>query len=254
MALIDNLAAYGKLDEASANAIDSHSNGLTLTDTNTAGSAAGKINTGRQFDRASNRYFTRASESLLRIWERQFSQSVLGQFSINLDWSAQLVAKRNSSSSREVEISLNGVSNKIAFELFGSSSTTIAIVTTAAAVSAGPWFHIVARHGQHLDQPKDQRRCGGNRVPDVGTAEHEFNSVHRWQLASGTSTTAADAIIDELAIRKRTLSDAEVTAVATAAAGRLAYPFASGGVGLIGPGLCGNHPLVSSGVLCDEKI
>lgn len=247
MALIDNLVAYWKLDEASGNAIDSHSNGLTLTDTNTVGSAAGKINTGRQFDRASNRYFTRASESLLQFGNVNFTISFWVKF-LSISTGQQLVAKRNGSSSREVEISLNGVSNKIAFELFNGSSTTIAIVTTAAAVSAGPWFHIVARHTASTWINLKINDGAAVTASDVGTAGTNSTAFTVGNFASGTSTTAADAIIDELAIWKRTLSDAEVTAVYNSGNG-LAYPFASGGVGLIGPGLCGNHPLVSSGSL-----
>lgn len=58
MAITDNLRAAWKLDEASGNAADSSGNGYTLTNNNTVGFAAGKINNGADFGSSNtNKYF-----------------------------------------------------------------------------------------------------------------------------------------------------------------------------------------------------
>lgn len=68
LGLRTNLTAWWALDEASGNALDSHTNGLTLTDVNTVTSAVGVGGVGlaRQFTRANAEFFSRADETLLR--------------------------------------------------------------------------------------------------------------------------------------------------------------------------------------------
>jgi hypothetical protein len=63
MAIIDNLAAYYKADESSGDLIDAHSGGLNLTDTNTVGTAAGKVGTARDFEAANSERFTRTDHA-----------------------------------------------------------------------------------------------------------------------------------------------------------------------------------------------
>ena len=207
-----SLIAYWKMDEPSGNAIDSHSNGLTLTDTNSVGFATGKINGGRQFDRASNRYFTRASESLLQFGNVNFTISFWVKF-LSVSVGQQLVSKRNSGSSREIEISLSGATNKINFELFNGSGSTVAIVAFGTACTAGPWYHVCARHTASSGINLKVNDGTAVTAADSGTAGTNSTAFTIGNFASGTGTTAADAIIDEVAIWKRTLSDAEVTAL-----------------------------------------
>lgn len=64
--LLNNLIAYWKLDEASGDALDAHTNGLTLTDTNTVTNAAGKVYaTARQYTRANNERHRRIADDAL---------------------------------------------------------------------------------------------------------------------------------------------------------------------------------------------
>lgn len=66
--LLNNLIAYWALDEASGanNALDKHSNGLTLTQANSPGSATGKVYSGARTLNGSNQSFSRTSETLLQ--------------------------------------------------------------------------------------------------------------------------------------------------------------------------------------------
>jgi hypothetical protein len=76
--LLNNLIAYWALDEAAGanNALDLHTNGLTLTQVSSPGSAAGIVYAGaRTFDGA-NDYFTRASESLMQTGSNDFTVAV----------------------------------------------------------------------------------------------------------------------------------------------------------------------------------
>src|SRR3990167_10109236 len=60
MALTDNITAYWKLDESSGNAADSVASN-TLTNTNTVGYSAGKINNAADFVGANSTYFIAGS-------------------------------------------------------------------------------------------------------------------------------------------------------------------------------------------------
>ena len=64
--LLENLVAFWALDEASGNAVDKHTNNLTLTQHGSPGASTGKVySTARTFD-GSTQYFSRASETLLQ--------------------------------------------------------------------------------------------------------------------------------------------------------------------------------------------
>lgn len=77
--LLANLVAYWALDEAGGanNALDKHTNALTLTQVSSPGSAAGLVYAGaRTFASASSQYFSRASEALLQCGATAYSWSV----------------------------------------------------------------------------------------------------------------------------------------------------------------------------------
>lgn len=71
--LLTGLVAYWGLDEASGNALDKHSGGLTLTQNNSPGADTGKVySTARTFD-GSNQYFRRVSESAIETGNIDYS-------------------------------------------------------------------------------------------------------------------------------------------------------------------------------------
>ena len=73
--LLTNLVGYWGLDEAAGanNALDKHSNALTLTQTGSPGSAAGKVYAGsRTFD-GSGQQFSRASATSLQMGDLDFA-------------------------------------------------------------------------------------------------------------------------------------------------------------------------------------
>lgn len=64
--LLTGLVAYWPLSEASGNAIDAHSNGLTLTAQNAPGADTGQVYASARTFNGSNQYFSRASEAALQ--------------------------------------------------------------------------------------------------------------------------------------------------------------------------------------------
>ena len=76
--LLTNLVAYWGLDEEGGanDALDKHTNGLTLTQAASPGSAAGKVYAGaRALASVSTQYFSRASETLLQVGGTSYSWS-----------------------------------------------------------------------------------------------------------------------------------------------------------------------------------
>lgn len=71
--LLTGLVAYWGLDEASGDAADKHSGGLTLTQTGSPGAASGVVySTARTFN-GSNQYFTRASDSSITLGDIDYA-------------------------------------------------------------------------------------------------------------------------------------------------------------------------------------
>lgn len=68
-----SLLALWAIDEASGNALDSHTNSLTLTQVNTVARVTGKVAGAGQTVYASQQYFTRASEALLQFGAVSFT-------------------------------------------------------------------------------------------------------------------------------------------------------------------------------------
>lgn len=73
--LLNSLVAYWPLNEAAGanNALDLHSNGLTLTQAASPGSAAGVVYASSRTFNGSNQWFSRPSEALLQIGDVDFT-------------------------------------------------------------------------------------------------------------------------------------------------------------------------------------
>jgi hypothetical protein len=73
--LLNNLIAYWPLNEAGGanNALDLHSNALTLTQVASPGSAAGKVYAGARTFNGSTQYFSRVSEAALQTGDVDFT-------------------------------------------------------------------------------------------------------------------------------------------------------------------------------------
>jgi hypothetical protein len=132
--------AYWKLDEASGVALDSGPNGLTLTDTNTVGAAAGQINGARLFVAAQSESLSRADTAVLRGGDHDWAWAMW----VNLATKGTVrsfVTKR-SGASYEYQVYYSSTLDRFAVYCNGVDLRPAGF----AAVVAGAWYHLYAQY------------------------------------------------------------------------------------------------------------
>lgn len=214
MALIDNLISYWKMDEASGDAVDSHGTN-TLTDQNTVGSAAGKINNGRDFERDSVEHFTHTDNASLSTGDIDFTFAFWfkPETVVDFEW---ILAKDDLSSNRDYGF-YSDASGTVYFYVVTGSSVQ---VPSNVNISAGTWYHIVGWH----DSVNNEIGIAIN----AGTAATQAHSLGVNDTTAGfciggaSGTNTADGIIDEVGFWKRVLTSQERTDLYNGGAG-LAY-------------------------------
>ncbi len=147
--LLNALIAYWQMDEASGNALDAHSNGLTLVSVNSVGSAAGKVyGSARQFARTSNQRLRRSGDdALLSVGDSDFSIAVWIKWSELGGTANHIAGKDNEISQREYRLDWNAAANRIRMRVFdGLNQVGIATANTLGAPSAGVWYFIFGYH------------------------------------------------------------------------------------------------------------
>lgn len=139
--LLNNLIAYWPLNEAAGanDALDLHSNGLTLTQNSSPGSAAGKVYAGaRTFDGRAD-YFSRASEALLQTGDVDFTFAAW----VYLTGAGGLVfGKDNNSPDREYYLYADASVTQFVVFKTGPAEMPVA----GAGVTANTWALVFAWH------------------------------------------------------------------------------------------------------------
>lgn len=147
MAIIDNLVASWELNEASGDAVDAHSNGLNLTDTNTVGTSGGW----RDFERDSSQYFTRASEANL-VWGDE-PMTIIADVELESKPAAvdMCIVQKTTGGNGEYffQYRNNGSEDRLAFAVFGSAgfgNFGITLADSLSSPSTGVPYFIVGWH------------------------------------------------------------------------------------------------------------
>lgn len=227
MALDTNLVSYWKLDESSGNAADSVGSN-TLTNTNSATFATGKINNGADLERDSTQYFA-GGDAL----------DMNGNFSI----SCWIKVESFSGTSRNVTLGKwNDTSNQRSYflsiaannlSLFLSPDGALGLgggQSDATTINTGAWYHVVVvfNYAAHT--------CiyylNGSKVGNTKT--HDATSIYNStapvrigaRFDSGGATDLFDGVIDEVGIWTRELSSTEVTSLYNSGNG-FQYPFST---------------------------
>jgi hypothetical protein len=144
MALLDNIAAFYNLNEASgAAAVDSVA-ALNLTQNNTVGTAAGIGGAGaaRTFN-GTNQYLSRASSAPFQMGDIDYSMA--GWFYLNSTaTSYSLITKDidTPASARDFTLTYNAGTNHFIFYINGG----VGVVEPAVAISATTWYYVAAGH------------------------------------------------------------------------------------------------------------
>ena len=147
--LLNNLVAYWKLDEAGGanDALDAHSNGLTLTQVSNPGADTGKVySTARTFDGSAD-WFSRAADSSLQTGDIDFTIACW-VFLTKTNTEHVVYSRWDVSSAREYFISWVQSTNQFRFivSATGSSPYSNVSASTFGAISSATWYFIVAQH------------------------------------------------------------------------------------------------------------
>lgn len=231
MSLLTNLISYWKLDEASGNALDAHGSN-DLTDTNTVGSATGKISNARDFENGSNQYFTHADSSDLSTGDIDFSFS----FWMNPESFPSfesVFTKDDFSGNREYGSYYDTSANRLKFYVFGFVGGGFFVEVACnnfGAMSAGTWYHVVCWHDSVNDQIGIAINAGTADTASCPNGCIDGTAPFRIGQLGGGATNSFDGLIDEFGFWKRVLTSQERTDLYNGGAG-LAYPLTVGGGG-----------------------
>lgn len=147
--LLNSLIAYWPLNEASGNALDAHTNGLVLTDTNTVTNAAGKVYaTARQYTAANSESHTRASEALLSAGDVELTLCAWIYANTKTAGMAVLGKYNNATGEREYGFQYDAAVDRLQF-LVGNNTGSEASVLHAdnyGAMSTGQWLMVIGWH------------------------------------------------------------------------------------------------------------
>jgi hypothetical protein len=226
VALTDSLVSYWSLDEASGNALDAHG-ANDLSDNNTVGTATGKINGGRDFERDNSEYFRLADNASLSTGDIDFTFTAWVKFETLTSGMTQVIlSKWDDVLDFEYWLAFFGSSDKLTFYV-SSSGGTLTFTDTTAVASAGVWYFVVAWHDAAANTINLQVNDGA-----VASASHSAgvrDGASAFCIgAQANPTNYTDGVIDEVGFWKRVLTSDERTQLYNAGAG-LAYPFAAGG-------------------------
>ena len=151
--LLTGLVAYWGLDEASGNALDKHSGGLTLTQANNPGADTGKVYaTARTFN-GNNTYFSRASETAIQLGDIDFCVAAW-VFLTNVT-AQRLIASqyRFGDSHRVWFVDYLNTSNRFRFGISGDGvNATIAVADNFGGPSGSTWYLVYVYHDATANQ------------------------------------------------------------------------------------------------------
>lgn len=231
MALTDILVSYWRLDEASGNAIDSHSTN-DLTDNNTVGSGTGKINNGRDFELSNSEDFSKADNASLSTGDIDFTLSLW----INRESAVQqgLISKFGGSTN-EYGLWIWSGDQRPYLTVFAGGSGQVG---WGAALDVATWYHIVAWHDSVNNQIGIVVNAGTPVTASYSGGLNDSDSDFRIGQYSGSYM---DGIIDEVGFWKRVLTSDERTQLYNGGAGLSYDDFAPAGGGIIGASLIGGR-------------
>ena len=151
--LLTGLVAYWGLDEASGNALDKHSGGLTLTQANSPGADTGKVYSTARTGNGNNQYFSRASETAIQVGDIDFCVAAWVYLT---NTSAQhLIASqyRFGDNHRVWFFDYLNTTNRFRFAISGDGvNATIVTANNFGAPSGSTWYLIYVYHDATANQ------------------------------------------------------------------------------------------------------
>lgn len=226
MALTDNIVHYWKLDESSGNASDSVGS-ATLTNNNTVGYAAAKINNGADFGSSNTtKYFSNSGSNIVGSGDVTYN---LWFKTANTTAGSMQLLHGTGANSQEFRCSVLPSTGKVRVTRYNSSSATN--VDNTISVFDNTWHMFTVKwvtggtitayiDGTALGTTGTNTGIGGTSTPSISLGQM-FG-----EYFSG--------LVDEVGVWSRALSNSEITQLYNSGAG-LQYPFTIGQT--VSPGL-----------------
>lgn len=206
MALTDNILAYYKTDESSGNASDSSGGGFTLTNTGSMTYTTGKINNGA--DTTSTKYLTR-SDILGRTAGNAGDITITGWFKFGDLGGAgggNIIEVNDGATSPYLSWTIAITSTNVRFN-YGQMCVANNYTDDTFTTATGTWYFIALRW--------DGTTLTGNvnaRTAVTGTPSGNGTTCGGASTFVGTTNLGpVTAVMDEIGIWDRKLSDAEIT-------------------------------------------
>lgn len=140
--LLNNLIAYWPLNEAGGanNALDLHTNALTLTQNNSPGADTGKVYAGARTFNGSTQYFSRASEAALQTGDVDFTIAAWVYLAATTNYQSVITKIGVANSTREYQLTYTSTGTKLIFDWW------LDTIGNAASVASGA----ISQNGWHL--------------------------------------------------------------------------------------------------------
>lgn len=203
-ALLTNLISYWKMDEASGTRVDAHGTN-DLTDNNTVGSAAGKINDAGVYASANSEFLDHADNASLSTGNIDYTITCW-IFPTTLG-SDRIILAKDESGQREYALDFHNASTTLRYYINGGS----VIVSSDPIITTNTWFFVCIWHDATADtiniQLNDETpisQSTGGTPPDDTTADfsvgaRDFSGFEQY----------FDGKIDEVGFWKRVLTSQE---------------------------------------------
>jgi hypothetical protein len=217
MALIDNILAYWKLDEASGNPVDATGGGKTLTNTNSVGFAAGLINNGADFGVANtNKQLIRTGligtdgTYSVSLWVKLRTEITSGVYTF--------ITVSTESNALDIAYEYNGGTRRIRGTR-GKNFLPYVYADKTVTLGTSNWHHLVLTYsGSALKlyingvleaSPAASGNGSGVWVPGGGGIT--VGCTHDANNPSSSFANYASTYIDEIGLWSRDITQAEVT-------------------------------------------
>ena len=217
---LDNLIAWWTLDEESGNRADSHTNALTLTDTNTVLYTAGVVGNAALFVKANNEALKHADDALLRTGDIDFTLG--GWFKLTSSGIEQfLLAKWQSAvGMREYTLGIQNT-NIPKFYVSADGTATVSVVaSTFGAVGTATWYFFVVSHDAALNKIHIEINNATKDSADHATGVNVNTASFALGQLGDTININMNGALDETFFYKRLLTDEEKTWFYNGGAGR----------------------------------
>lgn len=206
--VITNLISYWSMEAASGDEPDVHGSN-DLTDTNTVGSAAGKVGNARDFERDNSEYLVIADNTDVSTGNIDFTICAWVQLESKPASTDMDIVQKTTGSNGEYFLQWrnNDSTDRFAFAVFGSGGFgNFGLVTASSAPTTGVWYHVCGWHDSVNDQ------LGLDVDGNVTTVAHSagvIDGTGDFSVSGVEFGNFWDGLIDEKGLWKKVLTSGE---------------------------------------------